>query len=207
MGILTEKGFDLEIVKGEVLSSTVRVESDVSGRINISGSGSVQVNGTTYAPGYTTGGGEIKTKHTRIQDIYIKVDDSNERHFTTRNFVVPCREGHELAFVVLKKRGDSLPILARIKNTSEQIFDWGRVFDRLLPIHKIIPATLYIIIALFGAFIGLSTRSFGLFLIVLVVGIVVTLLGYRAISNHYHNRFTEDESWKQALQEVKHSQS
>lgn len=202
MGILKEKGFDVEIVKGEVLSSDVRVESDVKGRIRINGSGGVQVNGTTYSPGTTTGGGEIKTEHTRIQDIFLKVGDKKERHFTTRNFVVPCRESHELALIVLRKHGEELPIMARIENTGEKMFDWSRVYDRLLPIHKMVPATLFIIVFIFGAIIAMNARSWGIFIVAFVLGLVVAHLGFHALSNHYRNRFNEDESWQLALKEI-----
>ncbi|MFC4257904.1 hypothetical protein ACFOZ5_02535 [Marinobacter lacisalsi] len=79
MGILKEKGFDLEIVKGDVVSSSLRVETNVSGKIHVSGSDSTQVNGTTYGVGTTSGGGEIKTEHVRIQDLYLKIGENKER--------------------------------------------------------------------------------------------------------------------------------
>lgn len=207
---LSSKGISIHVVKGRVTHLNMRVESTVSGNINISGGGGAQVGGTTYQQSNVSGGGTIKTEHVRIQDIYLETDLNKEKHISTNNFVVPCREGHGVGILFFSKKHMSIPVYAFNTSTDEDIFDWDSAFDMLVPLNKWIPA-LGIPAAIIGFILGAAifdfpfSMDFLTFIAAVAAGFVGLRLGWYTQGvafDKMHKGVIADPHWKQAVNEI-----
>jgi hypothetical protein len=87
-------GYELSVVTGEVKREQQRSETEISG--SILGGGP-----TTHAGGYVRG--SISSKTTRFQEIYVALPSGKEVRLDFVNFKVPCREGHRLSIVGVRR--------------------------------------------------------------------------------------------------------
>lgn len=115
--------FDLSIVTGTVMREQQRSEAEIFGTIGGGGP-------TTYGGGQVHG--NISTRTTRFQEIFLALPNGKEAMLDFENFKLPCREQHRLS-VVSVSRGDGPSCICAFHNhaTAETIVQRGKLFDAL----------------------------------------------------------------------------
>lgn len=122
-----DRGFDYElsVVTGEVKRERQRSETKVSG--SVSGGGP-----TAYGGGYVHG--SISSKITRFQEIYLAFPSGKEARLDFVNFKMPCREGHVLSVVGVRRIDDAWHDCAyRNHTTDDTIIVYEDLYETLKP--------------------------------------------------------------------------
>lgn len=97
-------GLEYEIFEriGEVSHSETRSETEVQG--NIGGGGGYTSQGTGFQSPVS---GQISSKTTRFQNIFLTDDEGNEHTIELENFLVPCKTGHRISLFLLTSGGSA----------------------------------------------------------------------------------------------------
>ena len=99
--------WEIRVRTGTVDSTDTRSETEVSG--SFGGGGGMTVGGTG---GNMPVSGQVQSKTTRYQNIYLTDEDGKEHAIELVDFLVPCKQGHKLSLYLLFTGGS----------------DWGSYF-------------------------------------------------------------------------------
>jgi len=197
-------GLDYQVLdrSGIVSHSEIRSETEVEG--NISGGG-----------GYTSGGtgfntpvrGQIRSKTTRFQNIFLTDDDGVEHTIELQNFIIPCKPDHRLTLLLLITGDkDFGSYFSAYNHNTRTSYDYPKavrmeMFPRKIFLISIVVVYLLAFLSRFGdpgtSFIGtlvVSALITGVIAIILY-GLGTTLGWYRsmlvrknlAVKNHLSN--------------------
>lgn len=120
-----DRGFahEISVVTGTVTREQQRSEAEVSG--SISGGGP-----TSYGGGQVHG--NISTRTTRFQEIFLALPNGKEARLDFKNFKVPCREQHRLSVVgVRRSDGPWSDCAFHNHMTDETVLQRDELFDVL----------------------------------------------------------------------------
>ena len=160
---------------GTVDSTDLRVETEVTG--NVSGGGGV---GGYSAPV----SGNVQSKTTRYQNIYLTDDEGSEHNISLVNFEVPCRAGHKLTLLLLTAGNNDSGSYFRAynHNTREHCNHPKGVISEMFPwkIAMIVMGIigLFILVGAFGSDSGIGEALFLSVIALAIVGLIVGAAGW-----------------------------
>lgn len=130
--------WEIRVRSGTVDSTDTRSETEVSG--SFGGGGGVTVGGTG---GNMPVSGQVKSKTTRYQNIYLTDEDGKEHAIELVDFLIPCKQGHKLSLFLLFTGGSDFGSYFRAYNhNTGQHYEYGKaVRSELFPNRVFMLAT------------------------------------------------------------------
>ena len=155
---------------GTIEGTETRAETEVTG--NVSGGSGFSSGGTGFSNPVS---GQIQSKTTRYQNIYLKDDDGDEHTIELVDFLVPCKEGHRVSLFVVKTGADRYgSFFHAFNHNTRQHYDHAKSLRQHLFPMKWVAIALAVIGGLsFLSFLADSGTSFwgaiGLTIVVLLI--------------------------------------
>lgn len=143
--------YEVFVRAGTVDSTDTRSETETTG--TISGGGGMTVGGTgANAPV----SGQIESKTTRYQNIYLTDEEGKEHAVELVDFLVPCREGQKLSLIFVKTGGKELGSYfhAYNHNTSKHYDHGAALRSEMFPIRILIGAVAVVAVITWRNFSG-----------------------------------------------------
>ena len=148
---------------GTIEGTETRAETEVTG--SVSGGGGFSSGGTGFNNPVS---GNIQSKTTHFQNIYLKDEDGDEHTIDLVNFLVPCKEGHKLTFFIAKCGNNQVgPYFQAYNHNTREHYESGKALR-----SEMFPARWFII--------GLGVVALVMFLMSL--GSTETLIGAIALT-------------------------
>ena len=152
-------GLNYEIFEraGEVSHSETRSETEVQG--NISGGGGYSSSGTGFQSPVS---GQVTSKTTRFQNIFLTDRDGNEHTVELKNFLVPCKSGHNISLFLITSGGrDKGSYFSAYNHDTRQSYNHFKALrSELFPVRIFTILLVVSFLILFFGTIGESDSTF-----------------------------------------------
>jgi hypothetical protein len=195
--------YEVFVRAGTVDSTDTRSETETTG--SISGGGGMTVGGTgANAPV----SGQIESKTTRYQNIYLTDEDGREHPVELVDFLVPCREGQKLSLMFVKTGGKELGSYfhAYNHNTSKHYDHGAALRSEMFPIRILIAAVLIVALVTWKSISGSPGNDgfevmAGTFIVTGLIGVVLYGIA-KVIAGVRGARLRANPAFKQFLAEL-----
>jgi len=127
-------GYKIYRLSGTVTGADTRSETEVSGSVGA---------GTQFSSAIRN---NISSETTNFQTIFVETEDGKQRPVKFRDFILPCKEGHEVSLFSLKPDPGENGFFTSVNHTTGETYQHHKVLSSAL-----FP-TLFYLVVLVGSF-------------------------------------------------------